>query len=82
MVKQFDAGDVAGLVQRGMGALSTTEGLEALWTLVGRDVGQAAVLPVDGRWAVHRRRRAPPCRDDGGGLRASARISNARPSSA
>jgi hypothetical protein len=54
MVKQFDAGDVAGLVQRGMGALSTTEGLEALWTLVGRDVGQAAVLPVD--WAEWARR--------------------------
>ena len=54
MVNQFAAGDVTALVQRGMGALTTAQGLEAFWRLVGRGIGQAAVLPVD--WAEWSRR--------------------------
>ena len=54
MVKQFDAADVAAVVQRGMGALTTAEGLEALWRLVGGEAAQSAVLPVD--WVQWSRR--------------------------
>jgi len=54
MVKRFQAADVSALVQRGMGALTTQEGLEAMWRLVNRDLPQAAVLPVD--WAEWARR--------------------------
>jgi acyl carrier protein len=52
MATRFDAEGVSALAQRGMGTIGTAEGLEALWRLVGADVTQAAVLPVDwGEWA-------------------------------
>jgi NAD(P)-dependent dehydrogenase (short-subunit alcohol dehydrogenase family) len=54
MVTRFQAADVSALVQRGMGALTTEEGLEAMWRLIDRDLPHAAVLPVD--WAEWARR--------------------------
>jgi acyl carrier protein len=54
MATRFQGEDVSVLAQRGMGAIRTAEGVEALWRLIGTDVAHAAVLPVD--WTEWARR--------------------------
>jgi acyl transferase domain-containing protein len=52
MATRFDASDVGELAQRGMGGMSTAEGLDALARTLTADLPNVAVLPVNwGRWA-------------------------------
>jgi acyl transferase domain-containing protein len=52
MASRFDADSVRALGERGMGAMRTDEGFDALGRLMAADVAHAAVLPVNWkRWA-------------------------------
>jgi hypothetical protein len=52
MASQFDASAVRALADRGMGAMRTDQGLDALGRLMQGDATQTAVLPVNWqRWA-------------------------------
>jgi hypothetical protein len=51
MATRFDRDDVAAAAMRGMGTITTAQGLESLGRLLGHDASQVAVLPVDWqRW--------------------------------
>jgi acyl transferase domain-containing protein len=52
MASRFDADAVQSLAERGMGAMRTEQGLDALARIIGDASSQRAVLPVDWqRWA-------------------------------